>query len=37
MVPGAAADKPSTGPRGIVTLCENPDCDYATARVTRAS
>jgi hypothetical protein len=37
MVPGATADKPSNGPRGIVTLCENPDCDYATARVTRSS
>jgi hypothetical protein len=24
-------------PRGIVTLCETPGCDYATARVTRAS
>lgn len=25
------------GPRGVVTLCENRACDYATARVTRAS
>ena len=24
-------------PRGIVTLCETPGCDYAGARVTRAS
>lgn len=24
-------------PRGIVTLCETPGCDYAAARVTRAS
>jgi hypothetical protein len=36
MVPGAAAEGRADGPRGIVTLCENPDCDYATARVTRA-
>jgi hypothetical protein len=24
-------------PRGIVTLCDTPECDYAAARVTRAS
>ena len=24
-------------PRGLVTLCETPGCDYAAARVTRAS
>lgn len=35
MVPGTAGDSRRDGPRGIVTLCEN--CDYATARVTRAS
>ena len=35
MVPGTAAESRRDGPRGIVTLCEN--CDYATARVTRAS
>jgi hypothetical protein len=37
MVPGAAARDPGDGPRGIVTLCESPDCGYATARVTRPS
>jgi hypothetical protein len=37
MVPGTAGEAPRDGPRGIVTLCENPDCHYATARVTRAS
>jgi len=37
MVPGVAAEKLSGGVRGVVTLCENPDCGYATARVTRAS
>jgi hypothetical protein len=37
MVPGSASATPSSGPRGVVTLCENPECDYATARVTRAS
>jgi hypothetical protein len=36
-VPGPASGTPADGPRGIVTLCENPDCDYASARVTRAS
>jgi hypothetical protein len=37
IVPSAASESPSTGPRGLVTLCESPDCDYATARVTRPS
>jgi hypothetical protein len=37
IVPSATSESPSTGPRGLVTLCENPDCDYATARVTRPS
>jgi len=37
MVPGVASGTPKDGPRGIVTLCENPDCDYASASVTRAS
>ncbi len=36
MVPGAASENRGDGPRGIVTLCEGPDCDYASARVTRA-
>jgi len=34
IVPSAATTE---GPRGVVTLCENRECDYATARVTRAS
>ncbi|MCW2931180.1 MAG: hypothetical protein JWM19_2142 [Actinomycetia bacterium] len=37
MVPSSTGEKLRDGARGIVTLCENPDCDYATARVTRAS
>jgi len=37
VVPGTAGEARRDGPRGVVTLCENPDCDYATARVTRAS
>jgi len=37
MVPGPTAENRGGGARGIVTLCENPDCDYASARVTRAS
>ncbi|HEX3959211.1 MAG TPA: hypothetical protein VHZ03_21690 [Trebonia sp.] len=37
MVPGSTGENRRDGARGIVTLCENPDCDYATARVTRAS
>jgi hypothetical protein len=36
-VPGAASGPVKDGPRGVVTLCETPGCDYATARVTRAS
>jgi hypothetical protein len=36
-VPSSTSPGPAGGPRGVVTLCENPDCDYATARVTRAS
>lgn len=37
MVPGGTSGNVSDAPRGIVTLCETPGCDYATARVTRAS
>jgi hypothetical protein len=37
MVPGSTGENLKGGARGIVTLCENPDCDYAAARVTRAS
>jgi hypothetical protein len=36
-VPGAASGKSGDAPRGVVTLCETPDCGYAAARVTRAS
>jgi hypothetical protein len=36
-VPGAASGAVKDGPRGVVTLCETPGCDYATARVTRPS
>ena len=36
-VPSGTSGTVKDGPRGIVTLCENPDCDYAAARVTRAS
>jgi hypothetical protein len=42
-VPGGASGAGGTSggvrgaPRGVVTLCETPGCDYATARVTRAS
>jgi hypothetical protein len=36
-VPGSTSAKPGDSPRGVVTLCENRECDYATARVTRAS
>jgi hypothetical protein len=36
-VPSGTSATVSDGPRGIVTLCETPDCDYAAARVTRAS
>jgi hypothetical protein len=37
MVPGSTGENLKDGPRGIVTLCESPDCDYAAARVTRAT
>lgn len=37
MVPGGPSGKPGDAPRGIVTLCETPECGYAAARVTRAS
>jgi hypothetical protein len=37
MVPSSTGGNVGDGPRGIVTLCETPDCGYATARVTRAS
>jgi hypothetical protein len=37
MVPGGTSSTAKDAPRGIVTLCETPGCDYATARVTRAS
>jgi hypothetical protein len=39
-VPSAAsgnAGNMGDAPRGIVTLCETPDCDYAAVRVTRPS
>ena len=36
-VPGGTSGKVNDAPRGIVTLCETPGCDYAAARVTRAS
>ena len=36
-VPGRAGGTAADGPRGVVTLCETPGCDYATARVTRPS
>jgi hypothetical protein len=34
-VPGPAGGNLKEAPRGIVTLCETPGCDYAAARVTR--
>jgi hypothetical protein len=34
-VPGPTSANLKDGPRGIVTLCETPGCDYAAARVTR--
>jgi hypothetical protein len=37
MVPGGTSGNVRDVPRGIVTLCETPGCDYAAARVTRAS
>lgn len=36
-VPGGTSGNLRDAPRGIVTLCETPGCDYAAARVTRAS
>lgn len=36
-VPSAASGNVRDAPRGVVTLCETPGCDYAAARVTRAS
>jgi hypothetical protein len=36
-VPGGTSGTARDAPRGIVTLCETPGCDYAAARVTRAS
>lgn len=35
-VPGGASGTVRDAPRGVVTLCETPGCDYASARVTRA-
>jgi hypothetical protein len=34
---GGTGGTATDAPRGIVTLCETPGCDYAAARVTRAS
>ena len=36
-VPGRASGTVKDAPRGVVTLCETPGCDYAAARVTRPS
>ena len=36
-VPGGTSSTVRDAPRGVVTLCENPGCDYAAAHVTRAS
>ncbi len=36
-VPGGTSGNVRDAPRGIVTLCETPGCNYAAARVTRAS
>jgi hypothetical protein len=36
-VPGGTSSTVSDAPRGVVTLCETPGCDYAAARVTRPS
>ena len=36
-VPGGTSSTVRDAPRGIVTLCETPGCDYAAAHVTRAS
>lgn len=37
VVPTGTEGTVKGAPRGVVTLCETPGCDYATARVTRAS
>ena len=37
MVPGGTSSTVRDAPRGVVTLCETPGCDYAAARVTRPS
>jgi hypothetical protein len=36
-VSGQTGDTPGDAPRGIVTLCETPGCDYAAVRVTRTN
>ena len=36
-VPSGTSGTVRDAPRGVVTLCETPGCDYAAARVTRAS
>lgn len=36
-VPGGMSGNVRDAPRGVVTLCETPGCDYAAARVTRPS
>jgi hypothetical protein len=36
-VPSGTSGTVRDAPRGIVTLCETPGCDYAAAHVTRAS
>ena len=36
-VPGGTSGTVKDAPRGVVTLCETPGCDYAAARVTRPS
>jgi hypothetical protein len=37
IVPSGTGRNVRDAPRGIVTLCETPGCDYAAARVTRAT
>ena len=36
-VPGGTSSTVRDSPRGIVTLCETPGCDYATARASGAA
>ena len=36
-VPGGTSENVRDAPRGVVTLCETRGCDYAAARVTRAT